>query len=242
MMGFPKVGANGFGAELPAEKKNKRLRWFEAILVTLISFGTPFVSSLYLLKNGPSSAAQLSSARWAGGFVHEVTSLLLVAYVLARQGRRLRDLGFDLSIKDAGSGLWLTITVYLAYSAAIWATFAIHYEFYGVPASYHSGKDFFLHPRGFAVAYMLLAPVFEELIVRAYLMTEITELTSSRSLAIIASVVVQSSYHLYYGWSVVFALAASFLILALYYAKWRRILPCIIAHELVDLYALVRLW
>jgi len=85
-------------------------------------------------------------------------------------------------------------------------------------------------------------PFFEELLVRAYLMTEIVELTGSSALAIAVSVAVQTSYHLYYGWSGALSLAFLFLAFALYFARSRRALPVVVAHGVFDIYGLVRLW
>jgi membrane protease YdiL (CAAX protease family) len=93
-----------------------------------------------------------------------------------------------------------------------------------------------------AIPLSLLNPFFEELIVRAYLMTEVIELTGSSTLAVALSVFVQFSYHLYYGWGGAISLAFFFLALALYYVRSRRALPVIIAHGLLDIYALIRLW
>ncbi len=55
------------------------------------------------------------------------------------------------------------------------------------------------HPPVLAIPFFLQNPFFEELIVRAYLMTEIGELTGSWLLAVLVSSLVQASYHLYYG-------------------------------------------
>ena len=63
-----------------------------------------------------------------------------------------------------------------------------------------------------AVPYSLLNPFFEELTVRAYLMSEVQDLTGSMNLAAFLSVVVQFSYHLYYGWTGAIALSFQFLI------------------------------
>ncbi len=93
-----------------------------------------------------------------------------------------------------------------------------------------------------AIPLALLNPFFEELIVRAYLMTEVMELTGSSTLAVVLSVFVQFAYHLYYGWSGAISLAFFFLALALYYVRSRRALPVIIAHGLSDVYTLIRLW
>src|ERR1700757_3458343 len=91
------------------------------------------------------------------------------------------------------------------------------------------------------IPYALLNPFVEELIVRAYLMTEIFDLTRSGSLAVIVSVLVQSSYHLYYGWAGAISVAFLFVVFSLYYISSRRALPVIVAHGVFDLIALIRL-
>jgi membrane protease YdiL (CAAX protease family) len=234
------VDCNG-AKELQPDAESKRLRWFEVALVTVVAFGGPILNSLYLLQSGPAVIASVPKFGWAAGLAHEISSLLLVGYILARHGKRFRDLGLGVSILDIGTGLFLTVTAYLAYWMGSIAIYAIHREIFTSAASYHAASEYFGHPSGIGVAYILFASVFEELIVRAYLMSEIKELTGSRTMAIVASVIIQGSYHLYYGWSVALSLAFSFAVFALYYAKSRRILPCIIAHELFDLYGLIQL-
>jgi membrane protease YdiL (CAAX protease family) len=92
----------------------------------------------------------------------------------------------------------------------------------------------------YSLPFLLLNPFFEELIVRAYLMTEIRELTGSATLAVIVSATVQTSYHLYYGWKGALAMGFMFLIFSIYYARKRRITPVILAHAVLDLAALFR--
>lgn len=208
----------------------------------LVAFGTFFLSSLYLLKNGPSAAAQPSTYRWLFGLVHEVTSLLLLGYVLARRGRRFRDLGLSWSPRDIGVTLIVAAVSYLSYSVGATALQAIHYALHGTLARSYPAGTFFADLSGATVPFFLLNPFFEELIVRAYLMTEIVDLTGSTTLAVVLSVALQVSYHLYYGWWGALSVGFSFLIFALYYARWRRALPVILAHELFNLYGLLRLW
>jgi membrane protease YdiL (CAAX protease family) len=117
-----------------------------------------------------------------------------------------------------------------------------HHAAYGSFANGPDGRAFFAHPSIVFIPFTLLNPFFEELIVRAYLMTEVFALTSSRTRAILTSVLVQSSYHLYYGWAGVASLSFLFLAFALYYMRSRRVLPVIVAHGLFDLYALSRVW
>lgn len=113
---------------------------------------------------------------------------------------------------------------------------------YGTASAAPNARDFFAHPSVMAIPFSLLNPFFEELIVRAYLMTEVIELTGSQLLAILASVVVQSSYHLYYGWAGAIAISFQFLVFAIYYARARQALPIIVAHGFFDIFALFRLW
>jgi len=93
-----------------------------------------------------------------------------------------------------------------------------------------------------AIPVFLLNPFFEELIVRAYLMTEIGELTGSWILAAGLSTALQFSYHLYYGWEGALSLSFQFLVFSIYYANTRRAIPVILAHGFFDVIALLRLW
>jgi membrane protease YdiL (CAAX protease family) len=105
-----------------------------------------------------------------------------------------------------------------------------------------TAKDVFGHPPVvMGIAFCLLNPFFEELVVRAYLMTEVTALTGSTIWAVILSVVVQFSYHLYYGWAGAISLSFQFLVFALYYAHSRRALPVVLAHGFFDVYGMLRL-
>jgi membrane protease YdiL (CAAX protease family) len=222
--------------------ENKRLRYFELCLVLLVALATPLLSSAYVLARGPSSAGQTSSFRWISGFVREILALALLGYVLGRRGRRIRDLGLRWSVRDCGVGLLVMVVAYIAYMAGGMLLQAIHYGVAGNFATWNSSRIFFAHPGLLAVPYVLVTPFFEELIVRAYLMTEILELTGSTALAIGVSVLTQAAYHLYYGWIGAAALAFMFLVFALYYARYRRALPVIFAHGVYDLLALIRLW
>src|SRR3984957_11566459 len=224
------------------QSQSKRLRWFELSLVLLVAFARPLLSALYRLKNGPSAVPNITDTGFLIGVVQEVTALLLLGYVLSRRNLRFRDIGLRWSLRDFGAGLLLACASYAAY--AIGSVF-VNLLRDAINSSSHKGPIFtslFTHFSVMAIPYFLLSPIFEELIVRADLMTEVMDLTGSQALAILLSVVVQSSYHLYYGWAGAIALSFQFLTFALYYASSRRILPVIIAHEIYDVFGLIRLW
>jgi membrane protease YdiL (CAAX protease family) len=88
---------------------------------------------------------------------------------------------------------------------------------------------------------MVVNPFFEELLVRAYLMTEIEYLTGNINIAIVVSVLLQTSYHYYQGAVAPLFLSIGFMFFSFYYAKNRRITPVILAHMYFDLLALFNL-
>jgi membrane protease YdiL (CAAX protease family) len=92
-----------------------------------------------------------------------------------------------------------------------------------------------------AAIFCVLNPLFEELIVRGYLMTEIIELTGSTALAVFLSVVAQFFVPslLRMGWRTVLVLY--FLVSALYFAYRRRAFPIVIAHAFFGVYGMLRL-
>jgi membrane protease YdiL (CAAX protease family) len=171
--------------------------------------------------------------------VQEVSSLFLLGYVLSRRKLRFHELGMQWSVRSIVSGLFVALGAYLFYY--------VGYSFVRFVAPAFSlstmGGHTYHHPYPSLIAlpFFILNPFFEELIVRAYLMTEIRKLTGSTVLAVLISVAVQTSYHLYYGWIGALSLAFEFLAFSIYYAQTRRIAPVIVAHELFDLYGFVRL-
>jgi membrane protease YdiL (CAAX protease family) len=223
-------------------RDEKTLRWFEVFLVLLIAVGDPLLGSFYIFIHGASSAPPLSNTSWLTGLGREVVGLLLLGYVLHRRGRRFKDLGLHWSLWDVGTGVIVAVASYAAYAFGFFAVQTFHFVVYGTPGAGHSAKQIFGHPPAAALLYSVVNGFFEELIVRAYLMTEIIELTGSSSLAVILSVAIQFSYHLYYGWSTALSLSFMFLVFAIYYARSRRALPIIFAHEIIDLLGLIRLW
>jgi membrane protease YdiL (CAAX protease family) len=222
--------------------ESPRLRLFELCLVVLIAFGGSIILSLYLLIHPPGGPSQVSSSRWAVGIFQQVMSLALLAYVLHRRRLGLKDLGLRWSWRDLGTGLLLAIVGYIFFRFAYFLIVLIHHSLFQAGLKVLDGKAFYNHPSAIAIPAFLINPFFEEMIVRAYLMTEIEDLTKSKTLAIILSVFIQASYHLYYGWVGATTVAVQFLVYAIYYSATKKILPVIVAHEVYDLYYLVRLW
>lgn len=226
---------------LAVSNDERRLRWFELFLVLALSTGMALLNSLYFLNNAPAVPQRLTTFRSMYGLVQESLSLLLLWYVLSRRKLRLRDLGLQWSRGDFLPSCIVTILSGLAYFGGALCLQLLHHKLFGAYVRGPGAKQFFAGPTIAAVPFALLNPFFEELIVRAYVMTEVKGLTGSTVLAIGSSVVLQASYHLYYGWFGALSIASSFLVLAVYYARSKRAGPIIFAHAAFDLYAFIRM-
>jgi membrane protease YdiL (CAAX protease family) len=149
-------------------------------------------------------------------------AISLLSYVLYRQGRSLRTIGLTFRRTDI-----------------LWALAILFFDQLMTSAIYHDVRGFTAlkpYPTGAGGLLALLAVIpgaaKEELIVRAYLMTEVAELTGNWGIAVVASVGFQSLYHLYQGTPAALIAAGSFLVSSLFYANTRRITPVILAHAL----------
>lgn len=220
----------------------KRRRWFELALVLLVAFAGPLFSAIYSLITGATPTSPLSlNARWVYDSFHEATALLLLGYMLWHRGLGFKSLALRWSLRDLLAAVPLVIISYAVNRLAYRCIYYVDLFLFLSRPSYRPASSFFGHPGWFGIAFALFNPFFEELIARAYLMTEIVELTGSSALAVAASTALQAAYHLYYGWAGALALAFQFLVLSLYYARWRRALPLVATHAFFDLYGMVRL-
>jgi len=218
------------------------MRWFELLLVITIAIADPLFKGLYFLKHGPSPGILFDNSRWTYGLIHEIICLLLLGYVLSRRSLRIRDLGLRWSLRACSTGFFLAIAFMIASATANLLLRRLHLAWFGFIDNSPTAKDFFAHPSFMAIPFTLFNPFFEELIVRAYLMTELLELTGSSLLAVVCSTAVQFSYHLYYGWVGALSISTGFLVFSLYYLRARRATPVIVAHGFIDILGFIRLW
>ena len=224
---------------LPLNGNERRVRWFELSLVLVIAFGGSFLSSLYLMKAGKAGLPMVSEFRWARGFVQEIPCLFLLWYVLSRRRRRLRDIGLRWSVRDVAVGLGLALVSYVAYIIGGFIVYSMRRAFFPAGTGGVTAADLSSHSLLLAIPFALINPFFEELIVRAYLMTEVKALTGSWFLASFSSVAIQWSYHLYYGWDASLSIAFTFLTFSIYFARTQKATPVVVAHGVLDIWALM---
>jgi membrane protease YdiL (CAAX protease family) len=218
---------------------DRQMRIIEVVLVCLIAFGTSILSSGHALfleySTNPSSSGS-SGYNWIYTSLRQLSALGLLWYVLQRRGMSLTNLGFIWTRGDVGRSILLRIGGSLAF-------YGIYFAIYFSGLTHVSHKESSAHVShilfggGISAATILfqfINPFFEELIARAYVMTEIKFLTNSATKAIIVSTLLQTSYHFYQGAPMALAHGGTFLTWSIYYAKTNRIAPIILAHLYSD--------
>lgn len=214
----------------------KKIRFIELILILGITILPSFLKSLFIyLKIYSDNSSE--NVIFLGQCINKAGFIALLLYVLFRQGRSIKEIGFSFVWKDISEGILLYII-----TAFVDCIIIIVYM---KSTAWITGKPFKLIPQNMdflkgklTIIYILailINPFFEELILRAYVMCEVEFLTNKKILPIIVSVIIQSSCHIYEGWFAVFVVSASFFILSLYFSKNKRVMPIIIAHGIMDI-------
>jgi membrane protease YdiL (CAAX protease family) len=219
---------------------DRNIRIFEVILICTIAFSGSILTSTYSFL-GNSSGSSSGNSNWATWdwtirTLREASALGLLWYVLMRHGKSFRDLGLMWTRKDFGWAIILCVVGSLAFRAVYDTIY-----FAGLTTVSHKASVAYVGNVLFGggiffttILFQFLNPFFEELIVRAYVMTEVKQLTNNATKAIIISTLLQTSYHFYQGVSVAIGHMATFLIFSIFYAKTNRITPIILAHLYYD--------
>ncbi len=175
---------------------------FEIIILCTIAFSSSILLSAFSLFD-PSIFVNSSRNEyaWTMQVLREVSGLALLWYLLMRRGKNFSSIGLNWRWKDLGWSIILVFSGLFAYKFIYSVLFVT-----GITSvsSSTTGDNVgrILFGGGFFLSTFLLQlvnPFFEELIVRAYLMTEVKFLTNSMAKAVIISTVLQTSYHFYQG-------------------------------------------
>jgi len=213
-------------------------------LVLFVAFAQSLVISIYTLaRSSDLSGTGVSPVRILAGVILEVGSLAVLFYVLFRQGRTVKDLGLNFHWADGPRSVGLAMAGFMA-NYVFWVfLWSFYRKLTGHPPDGTPRNVEFVRSFSWSgVVLVLINPWFEELIVRAYMITELRWLTGSTLLAVIASVVLQSSYHLYQGVIPALLYSVLFLVFSIYYVWSGRILPVILAHFYFDAIAVFSNW
>ncbi|SPE61186.1 membrane hypothetical protein [Verrucomicrobia bacterium] len=220
-----------------------RLRMFELLLVLIVAFAGSILYSFQIFVGSQTlpSVSIISPARYGYEMLDYAGAVGLLGYVLTRSSRGFQDLGLRWTSRDVAIALPLTL---VALFAGVLLSPLI-YAGAGVVSGQQApdpnigrlllGTSISIA----AVPIQIANGVFEEMLVRGYLMTEVKRFTGSILLAILCSVAVQVSYHFYQGGRAALSHIACFMVFAGYYAKTNRLLPPVLAHIAIDLNSLV---
>jgi len=203
------------------EEKALSLRRQGLGLVLLVVVARPLVAALeqWFAKPSGTTGTDDDPTLWAlWAIVVSLSQLCLLAYVLSRQGRSLGHLGVTARWLDLAHGLGLAILIRLPYMIGGLATHGA----FGI--SLVSGLSMDRASLIELVGLLCLA-ARRELVLCAYLMTEVMVLTSSAVLAVVASIGLQALVHP----SSRIPTLVSLLIRCLYYWKTRRATPLLLA-------------
>lgn len=180
------------------------------------------------------SADEFVQYRYLNGILIELTSLALLWYVVKQNRQKLSDVGLVFRPADIPYGILLWVFSLCCYTL-VSPTILSVCESLG----WHRAEPYLPSARlGFsAVAYVFifLNPFFEEMIVRGFLISEVTALTGSSVVAVFVSVLLQVSYHIYQGVPYALSAGVTFLIFSIYYVRTKRIVAIITAHFIFDL-------
>jgi len=222
-----------------ANAEAESLRILELGLVLFIAFGYSLVASLHHLWYGwaHGSGVPEGDPIWSalGDVAASAPAICVLLYVLSRQGRGLRQLGVTARWSDLPLGLAVLVLSWSFLPLLLLGLMVFGRQHGPLSASlrgahWHAPRLSTAVLTPLSLMGILCMAAEEELLVRAYMMSEVLDLTGSAFLAIGASTCLQAFYHLYQGrgWALIHA--STFLVYSLFYWKTRRATPVVLAH------------
>lgn len=230
------------------------IRW-EIFAVFAVSLGASAVNAVLslvgsLLQRGPLAGQQallvgslapghpwLDLTLQLVGIAENLAPVFLVLYLMARSGEPPSLIGLDGSqpARDLFRGVVLAALIGGAGLGLYLAAFHLGVSLHVVPEA--------LPAVWWRIPVLLLSAiqngVLEEVLVIGYLLLRLDQLGWAPVAAIACSALLRGTYHLYQGLGGFLGNAAMGVIFALIYLRWRRVMPLIIAHSLIDAVAFV---
>ncbi|MER6298554.1 CPBP family intramembrane glutamic endopeptidase [Kitasatospora sp. NPDC001539] len=237
------------------EQPTRRLLGAELLIVLGLSLGASGISALISFAGSLTEPLQLGQQvatlngsrapgrpwldlLWQLYYIGRgLMPVVLVGYLLVREGTSLKVLGFDLGRKlgDLGRGA--------AVAAAVGGCGLALYL-----ASQAAGYNLTVAPSGlpdvwWRVPVLVLSAwqnaILEEVVVLGYLLRRLGQLGWSWPAALVASSVLRGSYHLYQGVGGLVGNMVMGAVFCLLYRRWGRVMPLVAAHALIDTVAFV---
>ncbi len=158
--------------------------------------------------------------------------VVLVLYLLVRSGQSASDIGLDASqpARDSVRGAVLAAVIGGAGLGFVVAAFKLSANLNIVPESLPA--VWWRIP--VLALYAVQNGLLEETVVLGYLLTRLDELGTKPWKAVAISAVLRGTYHLYQGFGPFLGNAVMGAIFGVLFRRWRRVMPFIIAHSLID--------
>ena len=169
------------------------------------------------------------------GIFFSVVPALLAVHLLNRTGSARSELGLDGSHWWLDSGFGVGLAALIGIPGLGLYVAAVHL---GINTTVAAAN---LPPYWWAVPVLVLAAfgngLLEEVVVVGYLLTRLRELGWRTWHAVAASAVLRGSYHLYQGFGAFVGNALMGVVFGLFFVRFKRVLPLVIAHTLLDVAA-----
>ena len=238
----------------PAAPASRGRLGVEVLLVMGLSLGASAVYSVTSLvaklTQGPLSqaTATLNPSRSQRPYLDLTYQLLgigfdlvpvaLGLFLLSEPGRRAtRRIGFDAArpLRDLAVGAGLAAAIGIPGLGLYFGGRALGITAEVVPSA--------LNAHWWTVPVLLLAAlknaVLEEVLVVGYLYERLAEMRWGTAAIVVTSAVLRGSYHLYQGFGPFVGNVVMGVVFGLVYLRWRRVMPLVVAHTLLDVVAFV---
>jgi membrane protease YdiL (CAAX protease family) len=202
--------------------------------VAKLTAGKPLSQQTATLNPSQSPRPYLDLTYQLLGIAFALVPVLLALYLLDRP-RRTLGISFDRPAFDLGWGFGLAAAIGIPGLLLVYVAAKLGLNAQIVPAA--------LQPVWWAIPVLIIAAiqnaVLEELIVVGYLITRLSSFGWRVAAIVAASALLRGSYHLYQGFGAFVGNAIMGVVFALFFVKFKRVMPLIIAHSLLDIAAFV---
>ncbi|MGO1768963.1 MAG: CPBP family intramembrane glutamic endopeptidase [Microbacterium sp.] len=242
------------GAPAPAEGPSRARLWWELGIVVALTLGQSalysLLSLLQALTRGPISdqQASLNPSRapepvWDAVYrildvFFDLCLVALVLYLLWEPARSaFSRVGLTLSRwwRDVGLALGLVAAIGIPGLALYAAS-----RMLGITVEVQAAT---LDAAWWTIPLLVLSAVraglLEEVILNGYLVTRLGSLWRRPWVVLLAVALLRGAYHLYQGPAMALGNVAMGLVFGWCYLRWRRVMPLVIAHALIDTIAFV---
>jgi membrane protease YdiL (CAAX protease family) len=203
-------------------------------LTAKLTAGRPLSQQTATLNPSQSPRPYLDLTYQLLGIFFALIPVLLALYLLNRP-RQTLGLGPDRPVFDLSWGFGLAAAIGIPGLLLVYVAAKLGLNAQIIPAA--------LQPVWWAIPVLIFSAIqnaiLEEVIVVGYLITRLQSFGTRTVLVVAASAVLRGSYHLYQGFGAFVGNAVMGVVFALFFLRFKRVMPLIVAHSLLDIAAFV---